>query len=222
MNDLEDNKEWYKRASFGQWNMYLSKLTKVARRMLNTDEKQYIQSVLGNPPREFYKVFENRVHAILSSVSDLRNRWKGHTGIVSEEESISRLKTLEDHLIRLRTALGNAFENTELILPIDGKKTKGVFTNEVFSLMGSRTPFPEKNITVNELLDSAKLYLHFDDQDTSIELLPLLMFHIKSGAFYFYTSIESSKVRWISYHYEKESVIETEMLTNFLDPFETN
>ena len=40
-------------------------------------------------------------------------------------------------------------------------------------------------------------------QNKPIELLPFVKFIEESNAIYFYTSIESKDVRWVSYHFEK-------------------
>ncbi len=72
-------------------------------------------------------------------------------------------------------------------------------------LIGARTPFNEVTIKSLILLDRKKLYLCNSEQTKPLELLPFIKFVEVSDAIYFYTSIESKDVRWISYHFDKEA-----------------
>lgn len=213
-------REWFKKASFGGWNVLYSRLAKFSRSMLEeVADKEFLESVLGNPSDEFYNIFNKDLFSILDTVSNLRNKWKGHSGICSDDEKKKQLGELEYYLNKTRSVLGTAFENSILVSPIDGKKVSGKCNTRAYALVGSRVPFIETNLIAGDILDTEKLYLYNLDQTNPIELLPFLKFEVISSAFYFYISIESEKVRWISYHYEKESEIHTDLSDDLLSPF---
>ena len=219
-NNNTEYKEWFRKASFGGWNVLYSRLAKFSRSMLDKEsDKEFLEAVLGNPSDEFYNIFNKELFSILDTVSNLRNKWKGHSGICSDDEKKKQLIELEYYLNKTRLFLGAAFENSILVSPIDGKKVSGKCNTRAYALVGSRVPFIEINLIAGDILDTEKLYLYNFEQTTPIELLPFLKFEVRSNAFYFYISIESKKVRWISYHYEKESEIHTDLSDDLLSPF---
>jgi hypothetical protein len=150
-------------------------------------------------------ISNKRIVNLLIEVADFRNKWKGHGGITSEEENYQRLVILENQLNELRRNIADAFEDCKILSPITSSYENGVFIYKVKELIGARTPFNE--ITVNSLvpLDRKKLYLFNAELSRPLELLPFIKFVEMSEAIYFYTSIESRKVRWVSYHFEKEA-----------------
>ena len=138
---------------------------------------------------------------ILFEVANLRNNWKGHGGITSEEENNQRVLTLEQQLNELRKYIADAFDDTRMLSPTISSFEDGIFTFNAKELIGARTPFNE--ITIKSLipLDRKKLYFSNSQQTEPLELLPFIKFIEASDAIYFYTSIESKDVRWVSYHY---------------------
>jgi len=142
---------------------------------------------------------------ILLSVADLRNKWKGHGGITSEEENRQRVTTLEQQLNELRKFIADGFEETRMLSPTASSYEDGVFNFSAKELVGARTPFNEISIKSLIPLDKRKLYLAHSNQNKPVELLPFIKFVEVSSAVYFYTSIESKNVRWVSYHFDKES-----------------
>lgn len=74
-------------------------------------------------------------------------------------------------------------------------------------LVGARTPFNEISIKSLIPLDKKKLYLAHSNQNKPVELMPFIKFVEVSDAVYFYTSIESKNVRWVSYHFDKNPEI---------------
>lgn len=202
-------KDWYLRATFGNWNNLTSNLSKAIRGYINNkEEKDYCKSLFGNPSDAFFSMISSReIVNILFLVANLRNSWKGHGGITSEEENNQRVLTLEQQLNELRRKIADAFDDTKMLSPTTSSFEDGIFTFNAKELIGARTPFNE--ITIKSLipLDRKKLYLSNSEQTKPLELLPFIKFIESSDAIYFYTSIESKNVRWVSYHFDKEAEI---------------
>ncbi len=207
VNNDEKFQDWYLRASFGNWNALTSKLSKAIRKYLSDKEKkEYCKSLFGNPTEAFLSMITSKgIVRVLDDVSDLRNKWKGHGGITSEEVNNQRVLTLEHKLNEFRKHIADAFEDTRILSPTTGYYEDGIFTVNAKELIGARTPFNEVTIKSLIPLDKKKLYLCNSEQTKPLELLPFIKFVEASDAIYFYTSIESKDVRWISYHFDKEA-----------------
>ena len=68
-----------------------------------------------------------------------------------------------------------------------------------------KSPFREIQITTRLGLEKKKLYLINSEFSNPIPLLPFIKYEELNHAIYFYTSIESKYVRWVSYHFDKEA-----------------
>ena len=205
----EKFQNWYLRATFGNWNNLIANLSKAIREYLSdNDKKEYCKNLFGNPSDAFLSMITSKVIVnVLFEVSNLRNKWKGHGGITSEEENDQRVLTLEQQLNEFRKCIADAFEDTIMLSPLTSSFEDGIFTFTAKELIGARTPFNE--ITIKSLipLDRKKLYLSNSQQTKPLELLPFIKFIEASDAIYFYTSIESKDVRWVSYHFDKKAEI---------------
>lgn len=205
----EKFQNWYLRATFGNWNNLTSNLSKAIREYLaDKDKREYCKNLFGNPSDAFLSMITSKaIVNILFEVANLRNKWKGHGGITSEEEDNQRVLTLEQQLNEFRKNIADAFEDTRMLSPSTSSFEDGIFSFNAKELIGARTPFNE--ITIKSLipLDRKKLYLSNSQQTKPLELLPFIKFIEASDAIYFYTSIESKDVRWVSYHFDKEAEI---------------
>lgn len=203
----EKFQNWYLRATFGNWNILTSRLSKAIREYLSDiDKKEYCKNLFGNPTEAFLSMITSKgIVNVLIEVADLRNKWKGHGGITSEEENNHRVLTLEQQLNEFRKHIADAFEDTRMFSPTTSSFEDGIFTFNAKELIGARTPFNEVTIKSLIPLDRKKLYLCNSEQTKPLELLPFIKFVEVSDAIYFYTSIESKDVRWISYHFDKEA-----------------
>lgn len=213
----EKFKEWYLRASFGSWNVLTSRLSKATRGYLADKDKQDLcKLVYGNPSSAFLNMLTSKgIVNILSAVAELRNKWKGHGGITSDEKNKQRVTTLEQQLNELRKFIAGGFEETRMLSPTTSYFEDGIFTFNAKELVGARTPFNEIAIKSLIPLDKKKLYLAHSNQNKPVELLPFIKFIEVSDAVYFYTSIESKNARWVSYHFDKNPEI-TEAVDNDL------
>ncbi|NHB70287.1 type I restriction-modification system subunit M/S [Perlabentimonas gracilis] len=205
----EKFQNWYLRATFGNWNNLTSNLSKAIRTYLaENDKKDYCINLFGNPSDAFLSMITSKgIVNILFEIANLRNKWKGHGGITSEEENYQRVITLEQKLNEFRKNIADAFEDTRLLSPTTSSFEDGIFTFNAKELIGARTPFNEISIKSLIPLDRKKLYLSNSQQSKPLELLPFIKYIEASDAIYFYTSIESKDVRWVSYHFDKEAEI---------------
>jgi hypothetical protein len=132
-------------------------------------------------------------------------------GVASEREYRHRLEVLESDLSHLREAAGGAFQGYEVLRPRDNSYRDGVYLYRAQSLMGSRRDFRTIETETTAPMDVDRLYLLDLDTPTPLELAPL--FRIKPGpaseddACYFYSRIDGSEVRLLSYHFEGEPEI---------------
>lgn len=203
----EKFQNWYLRATFGNWNNLTSSLSKAIRAYLaESDKKDYCKNLFGNPSEAFLSMITSKgIVNVLLDVANLRNKWKGHGGITSEEEDNQRVLTLEQQLNEFRKYIADAFEDTRMLSPTTSVFEDGIYTYNAKELIGARTPFNEISIKSFIPLDRKKLYLSNSQQTKPLQLLPFIKFIEASDAIYFYTSIESKDVRWVSYHFDKEA-----------------
>lgn len=203
----EKFQNWYLRATFGNWNNLTSSLSKAIRAYLaESDKKDYCKNLFGNPSEAFLSMITSKgIVNVLLDVANLRNKWKGHGGITSEEENKQRVLTLEQQLNEFRKYIADAFEDTRMLSPTTSIFEDGIYTYNAKELIGARTPFNEISIKSLIPLDRKKLYLSNSQQTKPLQLLPFIKFIEASDAIYFYTSIESKDVRWVSYHFDKEA-----------------
>ena len=129
--DTDDKfKEWYFKATFGSWNVLTSRLSKATREYLVDKDKQDLCKLLyGNPSAVFLNMLTSKgIVNILLTIAELRNKWKGHGGITSEEENKQRVTTLEQQLNELRKFIADGFEETRILSPTTSSYEDGVFT----------------------------------------------------------------------------------------------
>lgn len=218
----EKFKNWYLRATFGNWNNLTSNLSKAIRKYLSdSDKKEYCKNLFGNPSDSFLSMITSKgIVNVLFEVASLRNKWKGHGGITSETENIQRVLTLEKQLNEFRKYIADAFDETTMLSPTTSSFEDGIFTFNAKQLIGARTPFNE--ITIKSLipLDRKKLYLSNSQQTKPLELLPFIKFVEATDAIYFYTSIESKDVRWVSYHFDKKAELKQPANNELFKAFE--
>jgi len=202
-------KNWYLSTNFGNWNVLTSRLAKSIRGYLADEHRiEFCKEMFGNPSDAFLNMLTNKgIVNVLLQVAVLRNQWKGHGSITNEEEDKQRVIRLEQHLNELRKVIADGFDDTKIIAPMKGEYEEGIHTVTCRELVGAKSPFHEEFVKSLISLDIRKLYLVHANQNRPIELLPFIKYIESSDACYFYTSIESSNVRWVSYHFDKDPEI---------------
>jgi hypothetical protein len=205
----EKFKDWYVNATFGSWNILTASLAKLTRSYFNdTEKKDYCQTLFGGPSDEFIKMITSKeIGHVLGEASECRNKWKGHAGIPSEKMHEERLIVLERLLNELRKNIADGFDETKIIAPTSSVYEDGIFTFHARELMGARTPFNETVFKSLIPLDRKKLYMVHGINNKPIELVPFIKYFEENDAVYFYSSFRSKTIRWVSYHFEKESEI---------------
>jgi len=218
----EKFKRWYLKTDFGGWNNLTANLAKATRTLINDKEnKDLCAEVFGNPSNEFFNFITSKgIVNNLNDVREYRNRWKGHGGVTNEQENKSRVTILEQKLTELREYIGEGFSDCRLISATTNTYSKGVFTYKAKELIGNRTPFNEIEVESLIPLDISNLYLIHSGQNKPIELLPFIKYNQETKACYFYNSIEGSKIRWVSFHYEKKSEFNEILDSKFNDILE--
>ncbi len=206
---------WYEKASFGNWVKINFSLAKVARKLFADTKNggyELCLSLFGKADENFIQMLTNkRLHNILDQANQLRNTWKGHSGVVSEDEAERRLLKLEELLTELRGIISNNFSEVSLLIPGKNTFSNDIFNYEVKLLQGTRTPFIQENVKTVIPMDIEKLYLLPKGKNRPIELLPFGKMmsspQTAKNAFYFYNRMEKDSVRWVSYHFEEDADI---------------
>lgn len=214
--------KYYEKSSFGSWTILCSRLSKAIRRYYNDKEyKEFLLELYDYPNESLILMFADKyIPSTLDEVKNLRNKWKGHGGITNNFEESQRLLELERLLNILRNQVADAFYNTRIISVSKGIYEDGIFIyDNAKELVGSKTPFNEIEVHSRKPLESSKLYFYNKGQNNPIELIPFIEFKEDEGAVYYYSSVESNSVRWVSYHYDKKSEVYEDGAQNILDIF---
>ncbi|MBF4468249.1 MAG: N-6 DNA methylase [Methanobrevibacter arboriphilus] len=207
---------WFFKPTFGNWNNFGSCFAKSIRTILeNNNNKPKLLELFGNPNESFVKMVSSRkFYNLLFKIAEFRNRWEGHGPIVDKKEQLKRLKILKKALTILQSIISDNYKNFNLIAPIKSRYSEGIYYSSVKRLMTTRPPFKSIDIKTNIPLDINKKYLVYKDNSIAIELLPL--FDIiespqkEQEACYFYNVTEKDKVQYVSYHFNKEAIINFE------------
>ena len=224
-------KDWYLNSDFGGWNNLFANLSKSARTFLNNNEtKEKVQTILGYPSQLFIvNLTAKKIPEILSTICQLRNDWKGHTGITSDLLYMERVSVLENHLVSIKEYLINAFDDCSF--HIAGKMTynNGSFHVETKLLKGSHSIFKDKTLNVSIPMDAGSQYILHNNQNKPIKLLPLVQLMASplsvDNACYFYNRMEKNKdIRLVSYHFDgqpERTIKDLELLDaiNLLVPY---
>lgn len=211
-------KKWYEKSDFGGWSNLFAYLSKFLRKMLNDpQERDFINDLLGSPSKHFVNfIIQKQVVNILDTVRDWRNKWDGHVGNKGDEKIINdKLHKLEQKLNEIRQNIKSSFESFKIISPGKNEYDQGIYTYEVKELIGTTTPFFETKIESLIALEKSKLYIIHADTMKPIEVLPFIKYNSKEKALYFYSSMESNGIRYISYHYEIQPEINQQMNEDF-------
>jgi len=226
--------DWYKKASFGGWQKLHDNLSYKIKTLQSTkDGKELIADLFPGVDEGFLKmILSSEIKSTFINLNKLRNDFKGHGGITSEEKSKEVLSLLETRFFNIKEILVSGFSNFKLLFPVP--KTSGwdneseIYTTTCKLLNGTRSKFKQIEVQTNKPLSSNELYLLHENQFTPIKLLPLVQMREspKTGqdACYFYNSIKNNQVRLVSYHFEKEAELFDPIerylnVFNILEPF---
>lgn len=207
------NQEWLRRSTFGGWNRFGEQLAKEVRRLLSNNEtRRRCLDSFGSPNDDLLNSLTNKnLFAILKEVKDKRDRWKGHGGIVGDQESKRRRTLLQSDLSNVMQLIADSYNSTQLIQPDNAQIKEGIFHWQVKLLMGANPIFRKIGVQTTGPMETGKLYLLNVDQYKPIKLLPFFRLmespRTQQNALYFYNRVEGADVRWVSYHFDTEAEI---------------
>lgn len=208
---LRERRQRLEHAGFGTWIAIVELLSKAGREFLADRDRQHlIRRRAAVSSTEFLEVlFSKEILQVLVATNTLRNSWKGHGGVVSDETAAEQLETLEGHLGRLRAIVGERWELYTLCRMGHFEVRNGVFVAQVERVVGTRTPFPVDTLELASPAESG--CLHFVGVGSN-EALPLLPFvkvmpspKTALNACYFYNRTEKEGVRFVSYHFAEDA-----------------
>ena len=133
-------------------------------------------------------------------------------GLVGQQVAEERHVILQAALAKLRDVFGAAWDLFELVRPLGGRMSAGIFENQVDRLMGPRVPFERVERKTTMPLDADALYLLPMYESRSLKLLPLVKImpapKTAQNACYFYNRLQKDeRIRFVSYHFEQEAEV---------------
>lgn len=210
----------FKEATLRSWVEMGRWLAKNIRRIKYSGDHQkwdVFYKILGEPDKELLdSICNKKLYKKLEGLSDLRNKWKGHTGIKPElPELKKRLTTLEFYLNELKDLILENFTKLRIIIPTSNVTFDGkIYETIVKFAKGTRYPFSEIKIKTNSALTNkpkGKLYLVHGDLKKPIEIIPLLRIlpspETDRVACYLYSRLIGKHARFVSYHYRPKNEI---------------
>ncbi len=205
------------RASQGTWLTIYEHLAKQLRVGLeNTSTEQGRANVLrwqrcfGMPLGGLLSdLCSKKIVRVLKKANELRNTWRGHGGIASDQVLQEREQILRGLLNDFKKVVGLKWDEYLLVIPRSSRYRNGEYRYDVSVAKGMTYPFPTQKLILNEPLTDGSLSFTNNDNAFCCPLIPLVRLgrtpEKESNACYFYSSIDVDKVRFISYHYEETS-----------------
>ncbi|MBN2550305.1 MAG: N-6 DNA methylase [Anaerolineales bacterium] len=198
----------FKRATFGTWRAVLDFLLKQIRIYLssNDDNRSICIDMFAGVNTQLPEVLSHKnISGIIEFANNKRNVWRGHGGVVSQEEAKLRNEQLLSRVQELREVMGNIWKNVQLVSASNCRPRRGMFENNVAILMGSNSEFIKEWRGFSTGLDVERLYIVHRDSLRVLQLLPLIIIGSSptsaKNACYFFNRVEKEGLRYISYHY---------------------
>lgn len=211
------NINYYERASFGNWVLLGQKIANAFREMLSSkskmdsgfSKKDIVFECFKTKEEALIKVLcKKNIYTILNNASIKRNDWKGHSGVANDVIYENHVRELEELLQKLKLEIEDLYTNIELIRASSMTLSHEIYSCRIERLMGSNSSFKKETFTINQPLETPKVYIRIKDTDMVIELVPFIIFKDspsnQNNACYFYSKVEKGETKYISYHYEDE------------------
>ena len=194
-------------ATLGFWIVTGMNLAKTVRRMLS-DERLVCLDLFRCSGNWLDAMASKDLFAVVQRVGELRNAWKGHGGIESDQETAQRLERLQSELTALLTPLTLAFEDLTLVRPKTMQYDGQVYSVVAEDLIGSAVPFREATFQTITPMKTGGLYILEREGRDGLRLLPFV--RMRAGipaatACYFYSRLGKDGARFVSYHQALES-----------------
>lgn len=206
---LDEHGIGIRRASFGTWNIIIEKTSKSLRRALSGDDADEIARVrsvfsdLGSPT--IARLLATDAISKFKDVGDKRNRWRGHSGHVSDERREEQVAELIADLHDLRRIVGDAWSQLPLVRAGSSKRGRSGYSQDVEVAMGAGSPFRTEEFHVGDAMHDGELYLVRDGSRSPLRLVSFVQLRSAPSdaqyTSYFYNRTEGSSVRMVSYQY---------------------
>jgi hypothetical protein len=210
----DEFEESFERFTFGLWCKLGARLAKATRDELSSgdlDRRNRTLDVYKCSATFVETLVNKKLWSVLEKANSYRNDWVGHSGVESDRETEQRVARLEDELSRARSAIGDIFEQVNLILPKTASYSDGVYSNAALVLSGSDPAFREEAIETTVPLDTKLLYLCEVGATEPLELVPLFRMlpspETEQNACFFLNRLSDKEARWVSYHFEGQADI---------------
>lgn len=215
--NTEQDKNAIKRTTFGGWVNISSRFARKFRELMSSkkeEDKNYVQDLLKiKSQTKIFALINKDLYIILDDVSKKRNDWLGHSAPVTNEESKKRCEILRSNLDKIYDQLFELFNKYELVSPRKEMVYEdGIYHIKVDVIVGSDTNFERKSIAVTKPLSIKKLFLLEEGNAQALEVLPFVKLRASPttalNSCYFYNRTEKDgDYRWLSYHFENESIV---------------
>lgn len=209
LDNLKKEKLSFEKSSFGTWSNTFSALAKEIRRIKDKDieSRERVYHIFGTHDPEVISLISSKeLSSLFQENNTLRNKWKGHTGIIGDTEAERRHELLKPHLHTVQKVIGSTLNHYHLINPGRLDRLSDGYHQDILLVKGTRSRFLSAQIDLDEGLKKGYLYLIGDGEREGLELLPFIRLSSspkeESNACYFYNSKEPNNYRYISYHFE--------------------
>jgi len=211
---MKEQKLSFERATFGTWKLVVEYLGKQTRALLAEQGKEEVAETAKRLCADLFSdssltipraLSRKELSAILSATNKMRNDWTGHGGVVGQEEARLRNEQLIAEVQKMREAIAELWDETQLIHALHCRPRRGAFENEIAVLMGSNSEFLKETRAMATWLDVERLYLSKKDSARALKLLPLVEVgpapKSAKNACYFFNRLERDGARFVSYHF---------------------
>ncbi len=213
LEKLEQQKLTLDRATFGTWKLAVEFLSAAARKMLDDNEQaQVVQGFYSVQNEQWLRALcDPRLSTILSRANHIRNTFSGHGGALGKVQAASVENELIALVDQVRLVFGRGWQRYELVQADKMTYADGRFTFQCPRLMGTRNQFERVERVSLTPMETGKLYLLSDEDESGLKLLPLIRIMASpssvANACYFYNRAEKDGQRFVSYHFEEEAEV---------------
>ena len=213
---LSKGKLSLERATIGTWVTVFSSLAKVVRAELNdVDAAAHWQRQFACEQKPLLEALTSKkMSKILQDANEFRNGWRGHGGIVGDDEAARRASVYFDLLLKFRSLVENRWRNYPLVIPESSKFKGGLNHYTVKRIVGSRTPFEKEKLVLKQQMEDGVMHLVSSTDGTACTLVPFIRLGASpvdaKNACYFFSKREGAKVKYVSYHFAEKPELHTE------------
>lgn len=197
------------RASFGAWVAIFENLAKRIRTDMSSggELRQEWQRRMACDSADLLGALVSKpLVDLLKRANKCRNDWRGHGGVVGDQEAMDRAGHLGSLILEVRALVGHRWKSYPLVLPGRGIYSQGWHVNTASVVVGSRVPFAQAEFRLKQPLEHGVLHVVGPESGETCPLLPLIRISSAPGdaknACYFFSRLDGASARYISYHHE--------------------